>query len=288
MIARADAGRLPLRDECVDTIVTSPPYNLNMPYEGVNDLVPISVYDERVCWWAAEIARVLAPSGRCFVNVPDVAQREPRNAAAGRWSPSAMWRHWLEVWCLDYRQTIIWQQVSDDASCAWGSWLSAAGPNVRGRHEVILWFYKAPFTKERTGHNDVPKEKFLEITRSVWLMGTAARNGPHPCPYPAELVRRCLWLSTWPGDLVLDPFVGSGTTVREAERMGRRGVGFDLSEAYCREVAGRGTQSSLFDFAEGGDEEPWDDGEEEEDDDDLDPLAHITYTEDVAVSEAYL
>lgn len=161
-------------------------------------------------------------------------------------------------------------------------------------------------TRGRPEKNDCPRDKFLEITKSIWSFATAPRNGSHPAPYPAELVRRCLWLSTWPGDVVLDPFCGSGTTCRVAEQMGRRSVGFDLSEVYCREIVAKGSQAPLFDFTAeddasscercGGDLDCacgvcWSchsDAGTRADDDDLDPLARVVYTEDVAVSEAYL
>lgn len=248
MIARADAGALPLRSETVDAIVTSPPYNLRQPYAGVDDFCAPDEYERRAGAWAAEMARVLKPSGRCFVNVPTDAQSDPGDPSIGRWAPDLVWRLALLRAGLSYRMLIVWQQFGKDAPCSWGSWLSPNAPNVRGRHEAILWFHKPPFARGRAVHNDCPKETFLEITQSVWSFPTAPRNGGHPAPYPAELVRRCLWLSTWVGDTVLDPFAGSGTTLREAQRMGRRPVGFDLSARYCRSIATTGSQSPLFDF----------------------------------------
>ena len=186
---------------------------------------------------------MLVPGGRCFVDVPTDANFMP---PPGRWAPDMVWRTALVRAGLEYRMLIVWQQFGKDAPCAWGSWLSPNAPNVRGRHEAILWFFKPPFERGRRQQNDCSRDDFLEITKSVWSFATQPRNGPHPAPYPPELVRRCLLLSTWPGDLVLDPFVGSGTTLYEAQRMGRRAIGCDLAPAYCRQIADHGVQGLLF------------------------------------------
>lgn len=245
-VVQADAARLPIRSESVDCIVTSPPYNLGMDYDGVDDYCPPDVYQARVEDWAIEFERVLVPGGRCFVNVPTDARSDPGGRGSSRWAPDLVWREALAAAGLDYRMLIVWEQFGKDASCSWGSWLSPNAPNVRGRHEVVLWFFRPPFARGRTGPNDCPTDAFLEITKSIWSFATAKRLANHPAPFPAELVRRCLWLATWPGDVVLDPFVGSGTTIYEARRLGRGVVGLELSAGYCREIAHRGEELQLF------------------------------------------
>jgi site-specific DNA-methyltransferase (adenine-specific) len=252
-VVQADAARLPIRSESIDCIVTSPPYNLGMAYDGVDDFCPPEEYRRRAGAWSTEMARVLVPGGRCFVNVPTDAQLDPAGRAAAqgqkrgqsRWPPDLVWRLALAEAGLAYRMLIVWEQFGKDAPCSWGSWLSPNAPNVRGRHEAVLWFYRPPFARGRSEPNDCPSDAFLEITKSIWSFATAKR-GTHPAPFPAELVRRCLWLATWPGDIVLDPFVGSGTTIYEARRLGRVPVGLELSAGYCREIAHRGEALQLF------------------------------------------
>jgi site-specific DNA-methyltransferase (adenine-specific) len=69
--------------------------------------------------------------------------------------------------------------------------------------------------------------------------------GGHPAPFPVELARRCIRLSTWPGEVVLDPFAGTGTTLLAARQLGRRATGVEVSEAYCFEIVDRLAQRSL-------------------------------------------
>jgi site-specific DNA-methyltransferase (adenine-specific) len=88
-----------------------------------------------------------------------------------------------------------------------------------------------------------------ELCSTVWNLAPAARQRDgHPAPFPLELARRCIRLSTWPGEVVLDPFAGTGTTLLAARQLGRRAIGIERSEAYCLAAIDRLAQGS-FDFA---------------------------------------
>ena len=227
-VLRADAEALPLADACVECVVTSPPYNVGVDYDGVSDLRPLADYCAQVFGWCREIARVLKASGRCWVNVAAAVpgQGEERFALA------ALWHQGLSASGLRFRDWVVWDQLGADAATAWGSYLSPNAPNLRGRYELVLLFYKAPWNRGRVGRNDITAPDWPELTRNIWRMGCAARNG-HPAPFPAELVRRAILLSTWRGEVVIDPFCGSGTTIRVARSLGRVGIGVDLSAAYA-------------------------------------------------------
>jgi site-specific DNA-methyltransferase (adenine-specific) len=102
-------------------------------------------------------------------------------------------------------------------------------------HEYILVFSKALFKRgnpEKRG-NSIEKEEFLEATKSVWDMRTvSAKSVGHPAPFPIELPRRLIELYTFEGDVVLDPFMGSGTTALAAQETGRNWVGYEIDGEY--------------------------------------------------------
>jgi site-specific DNA-methyltransferase (adenine-specific) len=135
------------------------------------------------------------------------------------------------------RGEIIWNKASSSSpSTAWGSWQSASNPVLRDVHEYILVFSKGSYQRQ-TGDREstITREEFLEWTRSVWTFpAVSAKKVGHPAPFPEELPHRLIQLFTFKGDVVLDPFVGSGTTCLAALADGRGFVGYDTSEAYVR------------------------------------------------------
>ena len=227
-VLRAEAGALPLADACVDCIVTSPPYNVGVDYDGVSDLRPLMQYHAQAFTWAREMARVLVRTGRAWVNVAAAVPDEGEE----RFALAALWHQALSAAGLRFRDWVVWEQLGADAATAWGSYLSPNAPNLRGRYELVLVFSNGSWSRGRVGRNDLAPRDWPELTRNVWRMGCAAHNG-HPAPFPAELARRAILLSTWKGESVLDLFCGSGTTLRVARDLGRVGIGVDLSAAYA-------------------------------------------------------
>ena len=135
------------------------------------------------------------------------------------------------------RGEIIWDKGSSaGSSTAWGSWLSASNPTLRDVHEYILVFSKGRFKRESRGRNPtIERDDFLEITKSVWHFTTesASRVG-HPAPFPLELPRRLIELYTFSGEVILDPFMGSGTTALAARACGRHYVGYEIDDSYIQ------------------------------------------------------
>lgn len=242
LIVRADAGRLSLAETSVDCIVTSPPYNV--AYAGMSDELSPEDYRARAVRWTKEIARVLKPGGRAWVNV---AQPLPEldGPRRDRWSPATLWHELLHAAGLLFRDWIVWRKVGAGAPTAWGSHLSPNAPNIRGRYELILLFFKDRWRRGRTEKNEIAPSVWGPWTQNVWDIPCATNRSGHPAPFPAELPRRVVLLSTWPGDVVLDPFCGSGTTIRVAKDLGRIGVGCELSELYCGQARARCAQEVL-------------------------------------------
>lgn len=222
-----------LPDNSVHLMVTSPPYNVGKEYDENLTLSEYRDFLRRV--WR-ETYRVLVPGGRACVNVANLGRKPyiPLHAF--------IIEDMLEIGFL-MRGEIIWNKdASASPSTAWGSWLSAKNPTLRDIHEYILVFCKGTFRRERPeGRRDtISREEFLEYTRSVWTFpALSAKKVGHPAPFPVELPYRCIQLYTFEGEVVLDPFMGSGQTAIAAIRSGRRYVGYEINEEYVRLAEGR-------------------------------------------------
>jgi site-specific DNA-methyltransferase (adenine-specific) len=129
---------------------------------------------------------------------------------------------------------IIWKKSEGaSGSCAWGSWRSAKAPRLRDLHEYLLVFSKDGYSRPDKGVSDISKEEFMEATLSVWnIPSESAKKVGHPAPFSIPLASRVIKLYSYVDDVVLDPFVGSGTTCVAAKMLGRHYAGFDIDPAY--------------------------------------------------------
>jgi site-specific DNA-methyltransferase (adenine-specific) len=214
-----------LPDNCVHLMVTSPPYNVTKTYDDDLSLHEYLALLRRVF---AETYRVLANGGRACVNVANLG-RKPYIPLSDHISHIM-----LEIGYL-MRGEIIWAKgAGAGVSMAWGSWQSAANPVLRDTHEYILVFCKGSFSRpKKDKQSTISRDQFMDWSKSVWTMNPeSARRVGHPAPFPLELPARLIQLYTFAGDVVLDPFLGSGTTALAAAQAGRRYVGYDTSEEY--------------------------------------------------------
>ncbi|MHB8069828.1 MAG: DNA-methyltransferase [Desulfobaccales bacterium] len=217
-----------LPDHSVHLMVTSPPYNVGKDYDVDMPLADYLALLKRV--WQ-EVHRVLVPGGRACVNVANLGRRPylPLHAF--------IMQDMLDLGFL-MRGEIIWNKAaSATTSTAWGSWCSPTNPTLRDVHEYILIFSKAGFSRKNPGQRQatISPDNFMEFTKSVWTFpAVSARSIGHPAPFPVELPHRLIQLYTFEGEVVLDPFMGSGQSAIAAIQGNRQYVGYEVNPDYVR------------------------------------------------------
>ncbi|MEM9654625.1 MAG: site-specific DNA-methyltransferase, partial [Actinomycetota bacterium] len=232
-----------LPENSVALVVTSPPYFVGKEYElavtGSND-IPETYFEflEMLRGVFAECYRILEPGGRIAVNVANLGRKPYRSLSAD------IINLLQDDLGMLLRGEVIWEKASvSSGSCAWGSFAKASNPVLRDMTERVIIASKGRFSRALTlkkrralglpHESSLANDEFVDVTRDVWRIDpeSATRIG-HPAPFPIELPRRLIDLYTYRGDLVVDPFVGSGTTLVAAARTGRIGIGFDTDKRY--------------------------------------------------------
>ncbi len=213
----------------VNLIVTSPPYNVGVEYGSMNDAMSYSEYLRFTENYLRRFYELLVPDGRVCLNVPLDKNR------GGLQSVYADVVQIAKSVGLKYQSTIVWNEQNISRRTAWGSWVSASAPYVIAPVEMIVLLYKNTWRRLTNGKTTITKEEFIEWTNGVWTFpGESKKRVGHPAPFPLELPLRCIKLFSFEGDLVLDPFVGSGTTAVACKLTRRKCIGIDIEEAYLK------------------------------------------------------
>lgn len=247
-------------DNAVALVVTSPPYFVGKEYEQAvgEGAVPATYFDylDMLARVFAECRRVLEPGGRIAVNVANLGRKPYRSLSADIISILQDDLHFL------LRGEIIWQKAEAlSGNCAWGSFRKASNPVLRDTSERVIIASKGRFDRAvaaaRRRQMGLPHEstlgadEFMAATLDVWrIQPESARRVGHPAPFPVGLPRRLIELYTYKDDLVLDPFMGSGSTLVAAAQTGRAYTGYDTDAHYVelarQRVAAEGTAHDSF------------------------------------------
>jgi len=225
-----------LIDNCVSLTVTSPPYNVGKLSDS--DLSDDD-YWKLIEQCFKEVYRVTESGGRLVINVANLGRK-----------PYIPFSNMFTQIMLDLgflmRGEIIWQKSKGaNANFAWGSWLSASNPVIRDIHEYCLVFSKDGMSKGVKGVSTLEKEEFMDSTLSIWNINPArAKKIGHPAPFPIELAERFINLYSYEKDLILDPFIGSGTTAIAAQKLNRHYIGYEINDEYCKLAKTRITESN--------------------------------------------
>lgn len=211
-------------DNSVALAFTSPPYNVGKDYD---EDMEFEEYLDLIRDVGKEVYRVLRPGGRYVINIANLG-RKPYIPLHAFFYPIHAGIGYLPV------GEIIWQKGKGaNNSTAWGSWMSAKAPRLRDIHEYLLIFAKTDFSRPDKGETTIEREEFMSATLSIWeIPPESAKRVKHPAPFPVALAKRVIELYSYKGDVVLDPFVGSGSTCIAAAQTGRYYIGYEISQQY--------------------------------------------------------
>jgi site-specific DNA-methyltransferase (adenine-specific) len=218
-----------IQDESIALIVTSPPYDVDIKYKDYDDSLPYDQYLDFTRKWLSKILRLTRPDGRLCLNIPLDKNKGGQQSVCADITTIAKQIGWK------YHSTIVWNEQNISRRTAWGSWMSASAPYVIAPVETILVMYKTRWEKMRKGESDIARNEFIQWTNGVWnFSGESKTKIGHPTPFPVELPKRCIKLFSFKGETVLDPFLGSGTTLIACLQTSRIGIGIEINEDYCQ------------------------------------------------------
>lgn len=219
-----------INEKSVDLIVTSPPYNVDIQYNSHNDKLSYNEYLEFSKKWISRCFEWLKEDGRFCLNIPLDKNK------GGQQSVGADLTTIAKELGFKYHSTIVWNEGNISRRTAWGSWKSASAPFVIAPIELIVILYKERWKKTSGSKvSDITRDEFMDWTNGLWtFQGESKKRTGHPAPFPIELPRRCIKLFSFVDDVVLDPFLGSGSTLVATTLNNRMGIGIDIDLQYCR------------------------------------------------------
>jgi len=215
--------------ESIDLVVTSPPYNVDIKYGAHDDALTYPRYLAFSAKWLSRCFQWLHDDGRLCLNIPLDKNKDGQQSVGADLTTAA------KEAGFHYHSTIVWNEGTISRRTAWGSWMSASAPYVIAPVEIIVVLYKKHWKRRSgSGVSDITRQEFMDWTNGLWTFnGESRKRTGHPAPFPVELPRRCIKLFSFVGDTVLDPFMGSGTTLVAAGGCGRKGIGIEVEKRYC-------------------------------------------------------
>jgi site-specific DNA-methyltransferase (adenine-specific) len=223
-----------VRPSSVDLIVTSPPYNVGVKYESYGDDIPYDKYLEFSQKWLSKCRTVSKEDGRLCLVIPLDKNKGGQQSVCADLTTIAKRVGWR------YHATVIWNEQDVSPTTDWGSWMSAFAPRVISHVKAIVVLYNRTWNKIHRSGSDITLDEFVEWTNGMWnFSGENRTRVKHPTPFPTELPKRCIKLFSYVGDAVMDPFLGSGTSLIACIDTGRAGIGVEVNEKYCQLAANR-------------------------------------------------
>lgn len=227
-----------LAPQSVDLIITSPPYNVGIEYNSNDDTHEYESYLAFCEKWLKNCYLWAKDGARFCLNIPLDKNKGGQQSVGADITTLAKKIGWK------YHSTIVWNEGNISRRTAWGSWLSASAPYVIAPVELILVLYKGEWKKAQKGISSINKDEFMAWTNGLWSFnGESKKRVGHPAPFPRELPKRCIKLFSFVGDVVCDPFNGSGTTMIESYLNKREFIGIEIDKEYCELAKNRFLQT---------------------------------------------
>jgi len=222
-------------DNCIDLVFTSPPYNFGLGYDTKEDGIDWNQYFDKLFRVFKECIRTLKYGGRIIINIqPLYSDYIPSHHIISQFFIQNK---------LIWKAEILWEKNNYNCKyTAWGSWKSPSNPYFKYTWEFLEVFSKGTLTKSGKREDiDISGDEFKKWVMAEWSIAPESKmkKYDHPAMFPEELVNRALKLFSYQNDVILDPFVGVGTTPLVAKRLNRKFVGIDISEEYCRKAKER-------------------------------------------------
>lgn len=214
---------------CVDIVLTSPPYNFGMDYSQYNDKIKWDKYFQKLNAIWIECNRVLKSGGRLIVNVqPLFSDYIPTHHIVSN--------QLLQLGLL-WKGEILWEKNNYNCKyTSWGSWKSPSMPYLKYTWEFIEIFCKGTLKKEGSSEKiDIIGDEFKKWVYAKWSIAPERdmEKYGHPAMFPEELAKRLIKLFSYQDDIILDPFCGAGTACAMAKQLKRNYIGIDVSQEYC-------------------------------------------------------
>lgn len=219
-----------IEKESIDLIITSPPYNVDIKYNSHDDKISYEDYLEFSRKWMTRCFEWLKKDGRFCLNIPLDKNKNGQQSVGADLTTIA------KKIGFKYHSTIVWNEGNISRRTAWGSWMRASAPFVIAPVELIVILYKESWKKTSGSRvSDISRDDFMNWTNGLWtFQGESKKRTGHPAPFPIELPHRCIKMFSFVGDVVLDPFLGSGTTIVAALLDNRKGIGIEVDSEYCK------------------------------------------------------
>jgi site-specific DNA-methyltransferase (adenine-specific) len=241
-------GMQEIPDNTIDLVVTSPPYNVGIPYDSWMDKMPIEEYFAFMEKVLTEVYRILKPDGRIAINIPYEVNMK---GYGGRTFMVADYYCMMQKIGFKFAGIVNLEEDTPHRVkfCAFGSWISPSAPYIYNPRESVLLMYKNVWKKQSKGKSyftkdPASKREFMNLVFGTWKYRAQTRKLTE-ANFNISLPMDAIKILTYENDVVLDPFAGAGVTLVAAKLLNRRYIGFEISPHYCEIIKDQLAQTIL-------------------------------------------